>query len=197
MKKKEMLTHYEFQKYLALALIDPDGWGPHSENWRMCVTKKGRGTAYANEFQALERGGSKKAKAERINDATLDPVIGKLRNRIVYGGPDNLRHLPVQCELKEPLCALHRYAHGRDNSKGKVRAQCMLCDDCQVVLCIKCFHLFHTVKNPKQLKAEVVRQTKINTTIKTAKAKVNRPNVSLAKKRKNPAIARRLHRKRR
>ena len=197
MKKKEMLTHYEFQKYLALALIDPDGWGPHSENWRMCVTKKGRGTAYANEFQALERGVSKKPKAERINDATLDPVIGKLRNRIVFGGPDNLRHLPVQCDLKEPVCALHRYAHGRDNSEGKVRAQCMWCDDCQVVLCIKCFHLFHTVKNPKQLKAEVVRQTKITTTIKTAKAKVNRANVSPAKKRKNPAVARRLHRKRR
>ena len=100
MNKKEMLTHYEFQKYLTLALIDPDGWGPHSENWRRTVTKKGRGTAYANEFQAVTRGVVQKPKIEQINDDTLDPVIGKLRNRIVYGGPDNLRHLPVPCELK-------------------------------------------------------------------------------------------------
>ena len=158
--------------------------------------KKGRGTAYANEIQAVARGVMKKPKAEQINDDTLDPVIGKLRNRIVYGGPDNLRHLPVQCELKEPVCALHRYAHGRDTSKGKVRAQCMWCDDCNTVLCIKCFHLFHTVKNPKQLKAEVVRQTNITTAIKTGKAKINHAKATPAKKRKNPAIARRIQRRR-
>ena len=72
----------------------------------------------------------------------------------------------------------------------------MWCDDCQVVLCIKCFHLFHTVKNPKQLKAEVVRQTKITTTIKTAKAKINKAKASPAKKQKNRAVARGILRKR-
>ena len=30
-------------------------------------------------------------KAERINDDALDLVIGKLRNRSFYGGPDNLQ----------------------------------------------------------------------------------------------------------
>ena len=168
MEKKEMLTHYEFQKYLALALIDPDGWGPHSENWRRTVTKKGRGTAYTNEYQPVTRE-VQKPKAERINEKTLDPITGKLRNRIVYGGPDNLRHLPNVCDQKEPICALHRFAHGRDNNEGKVRAQCMWCDDCHVTLCIKCFHLFHTIKNPKQLKAEVIRATKITAKLKTSK----------------------------
>ena len=84
MEKKEMLTHYEFQKYLALTLIDPEGWGPHSENWRITVTKKGRVTAYTNEYQPVTRE-VQKPKAERINEKTLDPITGKLRNRIVYG----------------------------------------------------------------------------------------------------------------
>lgn len=30
MDTQELRTHYEFQKYLSLALIDPDGWGPDS-----------------------------------------------------------------------------------------------------------------------------------------------------------------------
>ena len=163
-----MLTHYEFQNYLALALIDPDGWGPHSENWRRTVTKKGRGTAYTNEYQPVTRE-VKKPKAERINEKYIAPITGKLRNRIVYGGPDNLRPLPNICEHKETICALHIFAHGRDNNEGKVRAQFMWCDDCNVTLCIKCFHLFHTIKNPKQLKAEVIRATKITAKLKTSK----------------------------
>ena len=72
----------------------------------------------------------------------------------------------------------------------------MWCDGCHVILCIKFFHLFHTVKNPKQLKAEVVRQTKITMAIKTGKAKINQAKATPAKKRKNPAVARRNHRKR-
>ena len=63
----------------------------------------------------------------------------------------------------------------------------MWCDDWHVVLCIKCFHLFHTVKNPKRLKAEVTRQTKITTTIKAAKAKINEAKAIEIKKRKPPA----------
>ena len=118
------MTHYEFQKYLSLALIDPDGWGPHSENWRRTVTKKGRGTAYTNEYQPVTLE-VQKPKAEHINEKTLDPITGKLRNRIVYGGPDNLRHLPNVCDQKEPICALHIFSHGRDNNEVKVRAQCM------------------------------------------------------------------------
>ena len=55
MEKKEMLTQYELQKYLALALINPDGWGPHIENWGRIVTKKGRVTAYINEYKPVTR----------------------------------------------------------------------------------------------------------------------------------------------
>ena len=53
MTKKELWTHFEFQKYLALALIDPDSWGPDSENWRRQLNKKGRGAAYSNEYQPI------------------------------------------------------------------------------------------------------------------------------------------------
>ena len=95
-------------------------------------------------------------KAERINEKTLDPITGKLHNIIVYGVPDNLRHLSNACDRKEPICDLHIFAHERDNNEGKVRAQCMWCGDCHVTLCIKYFHIFHTIKNPKQLKAEVI-----------------------------------------
>ena len=56
MMKKEMFTHCEFQKYLALTLIDPDRWECHSENWRKVVSNKGRGTASVNKYQAFEQG---------------------------------------------------------------------------------------------------------------------------------------------
>ena len=169
MNKKEILTHYEFQKYLALALINEEKWGPHSENWRKVLTKKGKGVAYSNEYQPMEKPNKDTIQATRINEQTLDPITGKLRNRLCYGGPHNLRHIPVKCSQREPLCALHRFAFGRENSSGKLRAQCMWCNDCNVILCISCFEKFHIVKNPKQLKAEVIKETKIRDSAKKRK----------------------------
>ena len=127
-----MFTQYKFQKYLALALFDPEGWEPHSKNWRTTVTKKERGISYTNEFQAVARGAVKRPTAERIIADIFDPVIGKFCDIIVYGELEFLRYLPVQCKLKEPICLLHRYAHERGNSERKFRTQCMWCDDCQV-----------------------------------------------------------------
>ena len=91
MNKKEILTHYEFQKYIALALIDEQRWGPHSEKWRKVLTKKGKGVAYSNEYQPMEKANKDKIQATRINEQTLDPITGKLRNRLCYGGQHNLR----------------------------------------------------------------------------------------------------------
>ena len=143
--------------------------GAHSENWRRILTKKGRGTAYSNEYQPIKRKVTK-VRAVRINEHTLDPVIGKLRNILVYGGPDNLRHIYIKCMQEEPICSLHRFAFGRSDNKGKMRAQYMWCNNCHVVLCMSCFGKFHTVKNPKQLKVEVMRETNL-TTKTTAKKK--------------------------
>ena len=70
------------------------------------LNKKGRGAAYSNEYQPIQKEVTV-VKANRINDETLDAVTGKLRNRLCYGGPDNLRHIPVKCLQKEPSCALH------------------------------------------------------------------------------------------
>ena len=86
-------------------------------------------------------------------------------------------------------------AHERDDSEGKVRAQCMWCDNCQVILCIKYFHLLHAVKNPKQLKADVVRQTKIKTIFKTVKTNIHNAKPAPNDKRKNTAVIRRTHEK--
>jgi hypothetical protein len=169
MNKKQILTHYEFQKYIALALIDEERWGPHSENWRKVLTKKGKGVAYSNEYQPMEKANKDKIQATRINEQTLDPITGKLRNRLCYGGQHNLRHIPVKCLQREPLCALHRFAFGRENTSGKLRAQCMWCNDCNVILCISCFEKFHIIKNPKQLKAEVIQATKIRDSAKRRK----------------------------
>ena len=110
-----------------------------------------------------------KARVVRINEHTLDPVIGKLRIRLVYGGPDNLRHIPIKCMQQEHICTLHIFAFGRSDNKGKMRAQCMWCNDCHVVLCISCFEKFQTFKNPKPLKAEVMRGTNLTTKITVKK----------------------------
>ena len=72
----------------------------------------------------------------------------------------------------------------------------MWCNDCHVVLCIKYFHLFHTVKNPKQLKAEVMRETKITLTIKTGKAKINKAETAKANRAKKQVVGNTNRRKR-
>ena len=110
-----------------------------------------------------------KIQTTRINEQTLDPITGKLRNRLCYGGQHNLCHIPVKYLQREPVCALHRFAFGRDNSSGKLRAQCMWYNDCKVILCISCFETFHIVENSKQLKAEVIQATKIRDSAKKRK----------------------------
>ena len=40
MTKKEMPTHYQFQNYLVLSLIDLKRWGAHSGTVREILTKK-------------------------------------------------------------------------------------------------------------------------------------------------------------
>ena len=117
----------------------------------------------------MEKANKDKIQATQINEQTLDPITGKLRNRPCYGGQYNLRYIPVKCLQREPLCALHRFAFGRENTSGKLRAQCMWCNDCNAILCISCFEKFHIINNSKQLKAEVIQATKIRDSAKKRK----------------------------
>lgn len=60
----------------------------------MNKNKKGRGAAYSNEYQSIKKE-TTVVKVSRIHEGTLDAVTGKLRNRLCYGGPNNLRHISV------------------------------------------------------------------------------------------------------
>ena len=120
----QLWTHFQFQKYLALALIDLGSWGLENENWRRQLNEKGRSAACSNECHPTEKEATV-VKANRINDETLDAVSGKLRNMLCYGGPHDLCHVPVKCLQKEPLFTLHRCSFYRIDHRRKNRAQCM------------------------------------------------------------------------
>ena len=95
-----------------------------------------------------------RARFNIANDATLDLLKCKLRNRVVFGGQDKLRHTPHRSSSKA-FCELHRWKYGSDNKKSKKKGQVVMCSDCMVHFCLSCFDLLHKHITVKELKLEV------------------------------------------
>ena len=163
MEKRNMWTHYEFQKWVALGWINPEKYGPNSHNFLEASRKKHstfRGRTFTPDSSTptsipMDRNStSTRIRCNRVNDTALDPLNGSLCQRLVFGGRYNLRHTPLP-STNESLCALHRWKYGRENKNSKVKRQVVKCKDCLVHLCVPCFNLFHTPMTIRQLKAKV------------------------------------------
>jgi hypothetical protein len=98
-------------------------------------------------------------RAKHVNDSSLDPSMGSLRDRL-----SSEYHYIEPSKSKDPVCSLCRWANtskGSDRMESRVRGKSIgSCDKCGVNLCLKCFKPFHTIGNVGKLRSEVLQQEK-------------------------------------
>jgi hypothetical protein len=90
-------------------------------------------------------------KARRVTDASLDPNHGSLCIQL-----DDDQNFPVSStSSKRPCCSLCRWVETDKDNKN--RSGIVVCDKCQVSLCVDCFKPFHTVSCVTKLRSEIMK----------------------------------------
>lgn len=105
-----------------------------------------------------------RCRAVKFDDSGLDPDDGRLKKRL----DNSLPHLPVPDERKQSRCQMHYWLSGNTQ---KYYASKMQCFECNVVLCVKCFMPYHTMKNLIQNKDYLKLQLGIKDIVETSKEK--------------------------
>ena len=149
-KESTLLSHYQFQKMVALHLINPEKY-PLSRLRlkRRCGDDDSDATTLRSGSDSTKKKSS--TKAAIVNDRTLDPEQGELRIRL----NTKYFHCPVRPKAKDPSCQLHRWAIG--NPKHKNRGSILHCDCCNINLCFDCFDLCHKISDVDRLRSEVLK----------------------------------------
>lgn len=164
-KKSELISHYEFRKQIALALICPKLHGgkrsdENNEDERTTAsattterpTKKQKTNTTFTTRQQLAQN-TKSKRSVRVNDKTLDPINGDLACRLNHDldhFPDNNYDNKQSANAK---CALHRW-YNRDIQK---KDNILICSTCQVALCKYCYKAFHKEHDIERLRAHVAK----------------------------------------
>jgi hypothetical protein len=148
MKESSLLSHYDFQKMVALHLINPEKY-PLSGSRQKRKCDDGDDSRTLRSRNSDTENSSKKSAI--MNDKTLHPDQGELRIRLNTG----YFHCPVRPKAKDPSCQLHRWASG--DPKYKNRGSILHCDCCNVNVCIECFDLYHKVSDVNRLRSEVLK----------------------------------------
>jgi len=158
-KKEDLISHYEFRKSVALALIAPDEFYPSSDIEQQSVTScdtKSNSTGQVGRpkkkrrvtFTTRSRATKPAVAACRVNDKTLHPLHGSLKCRL----NKNVPHLPDDNVLEQRnrslRCALHRWY----DRKAQIKRDVVICSTCKVSLCIWCFKRFHEEPDVDKLK---------------------------------------------
>ena len=156
--KSKLISHYEFRKDISLGLIDPDtymklngGVAVGEEVSDISVSDISTNTSSTRRTGISTRS-SKPEKAPYVNDASLNPLHGKLKIRLDHTQEhfpnDDVRQTYTLC------CALHRWASSDGRQK---RERVEVCTSCKVALCMSCFRKFHVVEDVTKLKTLVQR----------------------------------------
>ena len=74
---------------------------------------------------------------KKVTDNSLHPTQGALKCRLDL----HMHHLPNSSKSKNPRCALHRWAWGKDGKA--VMSNIISCSICGVDLCVPCYKKFH------------------------------------------------------
>ena len=130
--QKNMLTHYNFRKAVALAWISPEEYYQASKN-----TNATTPPAPSSNKKKLKR-------TEFFTDHSV-AAAGKLT---VTRMNTYLQHLPVPPNSERSRCGMHRWL-GIDMQKDV-----MTCKSCNVNLCLRCYEGFHTIVDLPGMKAQ-------------------------------------------
>jgi hypothetical protein len=149
---KTLLSHYEFRYAIVMAwfgvLQKTDGSSSSSSKRRWDDIS----SITPNSAASFTK------RAKHVNNNSLDPVTGSLRDRLGTNF-----HYIVPSHSKDGVCSLCRWAHStnQNDRKERVRGKSIgLCDKCGVNLCIKCFKIFHTIGNVEKLRSEALSHEK-------------------------------------
>jgi hypothetical protein len=115
-KKKDLLSHYEFRKQIALAWLDPETYWPERE-----LNSKGKKRNRSSESIGSDdtrhtRSGNIRSKSKKrfqVSNTSLALHTGMLGCRL----DTELLHWPVASEAKRAKCALHYWAADLEEKK--------------------------------------------------------------------------------
>jgi len=188
--RKDWLTHYQFNKAVALAWIDRDEEDLRARKRRLArekeIQKKRKHSSQQHQDDnpsntnnnatpvpkrrsnlsdqsSSSASDQKTAKSPTASDHSLHRN-GALRYRLDHSLP----HYPVlpskMAYKSKPRCAIHRWA---TNRKKERKSNVFCCRSCQVSLCIDCFELFHEdpdlLSKKKQLCDNFMKESDDNT----------------------------------
>ncbi len=161
-----ILSHFDYQKSICLAYMDPDTfWPDYQASTVSSRTKKRRASSDDRSIASNSSSktgrlssaeGNKKKKwdrdvqgyCSRVDDKSL-LVTGALKIRL----DREKDHLPLPNDLKRARCALHRWCTGEEYC-----ARLLKCPTCNVVLCQYCYRRFHYESDLVTKKGELKRK---------------------------------------
>ena len=172
--KKDILSQYEFRKSIVLSWMHDDGVvsvprvpknnGPSSLS---AESASSASLATSRQKRINTQQNNKRKKAIRFNEKTLNPVTGSLKIRL----DTSYSHLPKPnldvIKKSSFRCQLHRFYNRSIEYTDRV----MVCETCNVSLCLYCYKGFHTQKHVPDLKNWVFDV--VNTFNHCAKARAN------------------------
>ena len=137
------LTHYAYQRDVALAWINPEKYGLGTSY----KTPSDHDSTESGTLSTMSRSSaagtttSSGNKMPYLNSSSLDPKKGSLRDRLEgVHWPDPS---PRSKHKKSPPCQLCRWA---SNRKARKHTNTAYCQECNVVLCLgDCWQKFHSV----------------------------------------------------
>ena len=140
-RKKELLSHYEYRKDIAMYWINPE---LYTEKMKLLpiteftISRKRKptneGSSCSDSISELTSPSRSGKRMALINDASLQ-LNGSLNCRL-----DRSRdHLPVVGSEIRMACPLHKWAAHIRTEKRNIG----YCSVCNVSLCMECYRLFH------------------------------------------------------
>jgi hypothetical protein len=136
--RKQLLSHYEFRKQIALNWLD-SSYEP--------TTNEIQKTSMFSSPSSVSTITTASSRANWCTDSSLSEN-GVLQCRL----DTTLSHLPSRKKGNRPQCGLHAWTGTR------MQSDIMYCQSCNIHLCLDCYDIFHTRSNlvatKKQLRNE-------------------------------------------
>ncbi len=132
-------SHHDFQEKVGLAYLDPNKHWP-------CRKSPPKLLAISHKTPKSKQ---QIPWAPRLDNNALCPDTGQLKNRL----DTTLNHMPIVPLGKkgDANCQLHRWAHKMQTSQHNIppgaRQHVMMCRECCVNICLRCWELFHSEPN--------------------------------------------------
>ena len=169
------LSHYEFRKCIALGWLDWNKYWPTRYEDASKPTRRKRSRVAARpavsvitrSTTTMSQGSdvsiitqnSIPVKRCRSSCAFEDTTTSAYQHRLQFSAEYN--HLPETVKSKSSECQLHKWVLGGRNAAcrrhTRVKSQLSYCPTCNVVLCIKCYKLFHTIYDLNTIKGNIQR----------------------------------------